>query len=191
MVSQKHPKHMYMLIPCLLFILLHLKPIHVFIPFFTFCIFQEDVNRAVASARSAFSNSAPWRTMDASKRGALMHKVRLGNNYNSFHVLWLALFVCLCLFVYFINNVYEKSVTPYITVPMRVFWICVSLQLCDLLERHRDYLVALDTLDNGKPLCETRGDVDYTIGTIRYYAGWCDKIQGNTIPCGWYWNLLL
>ncbi|KAG0721809.1 Glutamine synthetase [Chionoecetes opilio] len=35
----------------------------------------EDIDKAVAAARAAFSSSAPWRTMDASQRAALMHKV--------------------------------------------------------------------------------------------------------------------
>lgn len=46
------------------------------------------------------------------------------------------------------------------------------------------YLASLDTMDNGKPYTESLSDMDYSIKTIRYYAGWCDKIHGHTIPCG-------
>lgn len=38
---------------------------------------QEDVDKAVAAARAAFKSNAPWRTMDASERAALMHKVNM------------------------------------------------------------------------------------------------------------------
>ena len=27
-------------------------------------------------------------------------------------------------------------------------------------------------------------DVKAAVGVFRYYAGWCDKIQGRTIPVG-------
>ena len=27
------------------------------------------------------------------------------------------------------------------------------------------------------------GDIKFSAGVIRYYAGWCDKICGQTIPC--------
>ena len=35
---------------------------------------QPDVDAAVAAARAAFAFTAPWRTMDASKRGELINK---------------------------------------------------------------------------------------------------------------------
>ncbi|XP_064083003.1 aldehyde dehydrogenase X, mitochondrial-like isoform X3 [Macrobrachium nipponense] len=59
----------------------------------------------------------------------------------------------------------------------------LMFKLCDLLERDINYLASLDTLDNGKPFTESLGDLDYSIKTIRYYAGWCDKIHGTTVPC--------
>lgn len=36
----------------------------------------EDIDKAVAAARRAFNLGSEWRTMDASKRGELMNKVR-------------------------------------------------------------------------------------------------------------------
>lgn len=36
---------------------------------------QVDVDKAVGAARQAFHKNSPWRTMDASARGRLMHKV--------------------------------------------------------------------------------------------------------------------
>lgn len=56
-------------------------------------------------------------------------------------------------------------------------------KLADLIEANAEELARLETLDNGKPLSESRYvDLPLTIATYRYYAGWADKIQGRTIP---------
>ncbi|HYO25616.1 MAG TPA: aldehyde dehydrogenase family protein [Lacipirellulaceae bacterium] len=56
-------------------------------------------------------------------------------------------------------------------------------QLADLIEQEADELAALETLDNGKPIRDARAaDIPLVIDTLRYYAGWADKIQGATIP---------
>lgn len=47
----------------------------------------------------------------------------------------------------------------------------ILLHLADILERDRDELARLDTLENGKPLREAEGDVDDGIHCFRYYAG--------------------
>jgi len=55
-------------------------------------------------------------------------------------------------------------------------------KLADLLEQHIDELAALESLNVGKPLLAAKnGDIRSTINTIRYYAGWADKIHGKTI----------
>jgi aldehyde dehydrogenase (NAD+) len=55
--------------------------------------------------------------------------------------------------------------------------------LADLIEKNVDELAQLEALDNGKPLSVAkRVDVTKTIACYRYFAGWCDKIQGKTIP---------
>lgn len=55
-------------------------------------------------------------------------------------------------------------------------------KLADLLEAHSDELAALEALDNGKTFFWAKNaDVNYSIETIRYYAGWADKIQGQVI----------
>ncbi len=52
-----------------------------------------------------------------------------------------------------------------------------------LIEANLEELATLETLDNGKPIRETRAvDVPYTADTFFYYAGWADKIHGETIP---------
>ena len=56
-------------------------------------------------------------------------------------------------------------------------------KLADLIEANKDELAALETLDNGKPLSDSKAaDLPLTIACYRYYAGWADKIQGKTIP---------
>jgi aldehyde dehydrogenase (NAD+) len=56
-------------------------------------------------------------------------------------------------------------------------------RLADLIQEEADELAALETLDNGKPISDARkADIPLVIDTLRYYAGWADKIQGRTIP---------
>jgi aldehyde dehydrogenase (NAD+) len=56
-------------------------------------------------------------------------------------------------------------------------------RLCDLIEREIDELAALESLDNGKPVADARtGDIPLALDALRYYAGWADKIHGQTIP---------
>lgn len=56
-------------------------------------------------------------------------------------------------------------------------------RLADLIEKNFDELLALEVLDNGKPVREAKtGDLPLVIDCLRYYAGWADKIQGETIP---------
>ena len=52
----------------------------------------------------------------------------------------------------------------------------------DVLERRADEFARLETLQNGKPLFESKIDVAMTVETLRYYAGWADKITGDTLP---------
>lgn len=56
-------------------------------------------------------------------------------------------------------------------------------KLADLIERDHTYLAQLEVLDNGKPFnISYNVDTVLTIKCYRYYAGWCDKIQGKTLP---------
>jgi aldehyde dehydrogenase (NAD+) len=55
-------------------------------------------------------------------------------------------------------------------------------KLADLLVLHSDELAALEALDNGKTFMWAKGlDLSMSIATIRYYAGWADKIHGQVI----------
>jgi aldehyde dehydrogenase (NAD+) len=52
-----------------------------------------------------------------------------------------------------------------------------------LLEKYQEELVEIESLDAGKPLAAVRRqDMAAVIDTVRYYAGWCDKITGQVIP---------
>ena len=60
----------------------------------------------------------------------------------------------------------------------RLLW-----RLADLIEENAEELCLIDSLDNGKPMGELRMvDLPLTIGIFRYYAGWCDKFGGETVP---------
>lgn len=79
---------------------------------------------------SCFRIGSPYRSMDASQRGRLMHT------------------------------------------------------LADLILRDTKYIAMLETYNNGKPLTDALSEIWYCAQIIRYYAGWCDKIHGSTIPVG-------
>jgi acyl-CoA reductase-like NAD-dependent aldehyde dehydrogenase len=51
-----------------------------------------------------------------------------------------------------------------------------------LLESSLGDVARLETLQNGKPLFESKIDVSMTVETLRYYAGWADKLTGETVP---------
>src|SRR5579872_4805934 len=57
------------------------------------------------------------------------------------------------------------------------------LRLADLIERNADELATLECLDNGKPARLTRlVEVEGSIKTFRYFAGWPTKFGGETLP---------
>jgi len=55
--------------------------------------------------------------------------------------------------------------------------------IAELLDRNKDQLAALESMENGKTLREAaRADVGPAVDAFRYYAGWVRKIYGETIP---------
>jgi len=59
----------------------------------------------------------------------------------------------------------------------RLIW-----RVADLLEKNIDEFAELETLDNGKPIFESRYvDMPMVIDVLRYYAGWATKIHGETV----------
>ncbi|KAF5346487.1 hypothetical protein D9756_010090 [Leucocoprinus leucothites] len=55
-------------------------------------------------------------------------------------------------------------------------------KFADLLEEHQEELAALEALNVGKHFNHAKfADLAMSIATMRYYAGWADKIHGKTI----------
>ena len=77
----------------------------------------EDVDLAVAAARTSFYETRDWRDMDSQTRGDIL------------------------------------------------------LKIADLIDKYRDELARIESMDMGKPLREAEGDVDDALHCYRYYAG--------------------
>jgi len=60
----------------------------------------------------------------------------------------------------------------------------MNKKFADLVTRDLDYIATLEALDNGKTYTNAVEDIQGSIAVLRYYAGWCDKILGTTIPTG-------
>lgn len=58
----------------------------------------------------------------------------------------------------------------------------LMFKLADLAEQEKEVLATIETWDNGKPYGDALGDLGEVVDCIRYYAGWADKIYGQTIP---------
>jgi len=57
----------------------------------------------------------------------------------------------------------------------------LMFKLADLIEKNVDLLAAVESLDNGKSITLSRGDVGGAAACLRYYGGWADKIEGSTV----------
>ena len=58
----------------------------------------------------------------------------------------------------------------------------ILLKWAELLKRHADEIVEIESLDAGKPIAAVlRQDLPAAIDTLIYYAGWADKISGDVI----------
>jgi len=57
----------------------------------------------------------------------------------------------------------------------------VLYRLADLLDEHAAQAAELAALDNGTPVSVMNPGA-YTAGWVRYYAGWCDKLDGEVLP---------
>jgi len=59
-------------------------------------------------------------------------------------------------------------------------------RLANLIEENKEEISMLEVIDNGKTFTECMAaDMNLTLQTYRYYAGWADKIQGQVInPSG-------
>jgi phenylacetaldehyde dehydrogenase len=69
---------------------------------------------------------------------------------------------------------------PWTTMPpgerAKLLW-----RIADLVEARKEEFAELETLDNGKPITMSRWvDVPASVSALRYWAGWCTKISGET-----------
>ncbi|MFD2191240.1 aldehyde dehydrogenase [Pistricoccus aurantiacus] len=58
------------------------------------------------------------------------------------------------------------------------------LRLADLMEANKHELALLDTLDMGKPVSSSLGDMAGAIGCLRHHAETIDKLYGEVAPTG-------
>uniref|UniRef100_A0A2L2Y5B9 10-formyltetrahydrofolate dehydrogenase n=2 Tax=Parasteatoda tepidariorum TaxID=114398 RepID=A0A2L2Y5B9_PARTP len=59
----------------------------------------------------------------------------------------------------------------------------LMFRLADLMEKHKEELATIESIDSGAVYTlAIKTHVGMSIDTWRYFAGWCDKIQGCTIP---------
>lgn len=91
-----------------------------------------------------------------------------------------------------VHEATEKDVDIAVAAARKAFkgeWRSVTPQqrgqlmfkLADIVEKNAEGLAAVESLDNGKSLLLSRGDVGAVVGCLRYYAGWADKIEGSTV----------
>jgi acyl-CoA reductase-like NAD-dependent aldehyde dehydrogenase len=63
----------------------------------------------------------------------------------------------------------------------RILW-----RVGELIERDAEELALIETLDNGKPLSSARKvDLPQAAQHFFYHAGWCTKLEGETMPVSW------
>lgn len=55
-------------------------------------------------------------------------------------------------------------------------------RVAEAIERRSDEIAELESRNTGKILSDTKREVLRAVGAFRYYAGWADKVVGETIP---------
>ena len=81
-------------------------------------------------------------------------------------------------------HVYVKdyNVTAHSLIHV-LFALLFACRLADLMDQHKEELATLESVDSGAVYTlALKTHVGFSIDTFRYFAGWCDKIQGSTIP---------
>ena len=60
----------------------------------------------------------------------------------------------------------------------------VLYKIADALQEKAAAFAQIETLDQGKPVNFAIGEMIHSAFVFRYYAGWCDKVYGETNPTG-------
>ncbi|KAJ5745468.1 aldehyde dehydrogenase [Penicillium odoratum] len=55
-------------------------------------------------------------------------------------------------------------------------------RLADLIEEYSDEIFYFESLASGRPISASKREISMVAGVFRYYAGWADKIKGDTFP---------
>ena len=58
----------------------------------------------------------------------------------------------------------------------------LMFKLAERIEQEAGELAMMESLNCGKTITDSRGDMEGVVNTLRYYAGWADKIEGRTVP---------
>ncbi len=58
----------------------------------------------------------------------------------------------------------------------------ILMQMAGMIRQNFDEVSKLETLNQGKPIQESKADVAWTVRAFEYWGGAADKIQGETIP---------
>src|SRR5262249_59050448 len=58
----------------------------------------------------------------------------------------------------------------------------LMFKLAELIEAHAEELARLEALNCGKTITDSRRDLGGIVNSVRYFAGWADKIEGKTLP---------
>ena len=70
---------------------------------------------------------------------------------------------------------------PWSTMPDsergKILW-----RIADMVEERRMELGRMESISNGRPISETSSQMLVVASYFRYFAGFCDKIQGSTVP---------
>ena len=70
---------------------------------------------------------------------------------------------------------------PWSTMPDaergKILW-----RIADIVEDRRMELGRMESVSNGRPISETSSQMLVVASYFRYFAGFCDKIQGSTVP---------
>ena len=78
------------------------------------------------------------------------------------------------------RKAFEEGKWSSITPHQRTRYL---LRIAELIEKHAEELAELETLDNGKPLTQSRTiDIAGAARIFQYFAGWPTKIYGETNP---------
>jgi len=55
-------------------------------------------------------------------------------------------------------------------------------RLADKIAENAEDLAVMESINCGKTIADSRGDMQGVVNSLRYYAGWADKIEGKTVP---------